>query len=483
MFKFTARKGENISKFIDKKEEFDKISNLNGNINNIIFPKEIKKNIDNFKSILEKYKIKNKIFYVHKCNKSSAIAREMKFNEMNIDVASVNELRDALSTGFTGKEIEATGPKNDEFIILGLQHDIIFNIDSIEEIYTILKYQRIMSKKTKTKILVRLNDFRLKNIVIANKKSRFGENIDNIKEIARVFQENMDDIELYGISFHLDTVNLKEKVIAIENSLSIIHHLDKIGLNPQVLNIGGGFKINYIESKQEWEESIRNLRDSIMSGENNYTWNNNHFGLRIEDGKVKGMLSIYNFYEDVVMGKYLEEILTSELSPKFNGQKVYEAINDLGITLFIEPGKSLLNNVGINFTKVIAVKENGDDKIVVLDMKKTDYSFFDMEMFLDPVLISKNEEEKTKEGVFLVGNLCLEIDMIFKHKVFFDRIPKKDDYIVFINTAGYFMDFNQSNTIMQDTAKKIICVISDGKMNYYSDETYNPYKLGGKNVI
>ncbi len=49
----------------------------------------------------------------------------------------------------------------------------------------------------------------------------------------------------------------------------------------------------------------------------------------------------------------------------------------------------------------------------------------------------------------------MENDIIFKKKIFTDKIPQRE-ISSFCNTAGYFMDFEQSHTIKQKIATVVV---------------------------
>lgn len=476
MIKFTAKKNELINKFIESKEELNNLVDCYSSPCNILFPTIIDENINNFNSVFKKHNIVGKIYYAHKCNKSESLIKRMLLNNINLDVASLNELKSGISNGFSGVNIEATGPKNDDFIILGLRHNITFNIDNLTELKKIVYFTKKINKTTKTNVLLRLNDFNSEETKIVNRKSRFGTSRSKIQVLIDYIKENETLFNLIGISFHLDTVNIKEKVVAIENCIGIFQELYVRGFNPYVIDIGGGFKVNYIETKEEWNNSITNLKESILNSSESLTWNNTSFGLRQEKGVLKGSLNIYNYFEEVVGYKFLEEILSAKLN-KYQGRTIGEILSDNMIELYIEPGKSLLDGVGLNVAKVNYIKHTANDDILVgLDMKKSDLLIGDQEMFVDPILINNSEKEPSNEGVYFIGNLCMENDFIFKHKVFLDCIPKEGDLVIFINTAGYFMDFEQSNTIQQKIAKKIIAIQNGSAFKYFLDENYEPLK-------
>lgn len=476
MFKFTPKLNQETRDIIENKEKLKELANCYGSPLNILFPNVMDKNISNFKETLKEHHLSGKIYYAHKCNKSNSFLKQALENQINVDVASLEELKSALSNGFTGDKIEATGPKNDDFIILGIRHNIIFNIDNLEEIKKINYFKEKIQTKNKIRILLRLNGFKSEETRIINRNSRFGTPKSQVNKLIEYAQENDKNLEIIGISFHLDTVNVKEKILAIENCIEIFEEMFEKGLNPYVLDIGGGFKVNYIESKEEWNESISELKEAILSGNNDLTWNNTSFGLRVEKGVLRGILNIHDYYNEITGNQLLDEILSSRLT-KFQNREIGEILSENMIELYIEPGCSLLDGAGINIAKVNFVKENENgDYLVGLDMKRSDLLIGEQEMFVDPILISDSKEESNGKGVFFIGNLCMENDIIFKRKIFTNKIPQSGDLVVFANTAGYFMDFDQSHTIKQKIATKIVATFKNGKTIFYMDENYEPLK-------
>lgn len=476
--KLTPKVSDEIKEFLDDKNYAFNLVNEYGSPLNIIFPSAIQNNVCEFEEVFKKFKIKGHIYFAHKCNKSSAIVKEMICSNVNIDVASQNELSHALSCGYVGNKIEATGPKNDEFIILGLRHNIIFNVDSIFEINSIIEFHKKMDKKERVKILIRLTGFSSQENKFVNKISRFGTPISQINDIFKVILSNKNILDFVGFSFHLDTVSLKEKAVAIENVIELFSLAYEFELNPHIIDIGGGFKVNYLESEQGWNDAISQLKESVVSLDSNIAWNNSSFGLRTENGVIKGNLNIYNYFDSNVKGKFLSEIFAFK-SSKFQNRSLGEILSENMIEVFIEPGRSLLDNAGINLARITYTKTaNNDDLLVGLDMNRSNLLIGDQEMLVDPILLSSNEEKKEKNtSAFLLGNLCLESDVIFKHKVAFNFEPKKNDLIVFVNTAGYFMDFSESETIMQSVAKKIVLTKIENKFECFLDKTYEPLKI------
>ena len=144
------------------------------------------------------------------------------------------------------------------------------------------------------------------------------------------------------------------------------------------------------------------------------------------------------------------------------------------ITIYVEPGKALLDNLGVTISKVNFVKKIKDDLVVGLDMRRNDLVMVESEVFLDPIVVSESAKLKEKVGVYFVGNLCLEGDLIYKRKIFIDQIPKEGDLVVFINTAGYFMDFNYLDNSKTQVTNKVAAVEKNNSFVFYMDDVYNP---------
>lgn len=160
---FKAKTHKLLDELIENKECLFDMQETYGDLLNVIFVQNIQKNILEFEECFKKHSIKGSIYFAHKVNKSTAIVTEMLKNNINIDIASIDELKHVLGVGFIGNKIEATGPKNTKFITLGLRHDILFNVDNIEELEEIIEVHNKLEKKTKTRVLIRLNNFSSSN--------------------------------------------------------------------------------------------------------------------------------------------------------------------------------------------------------------------------------------------------------------------------------------------------------------------------------
>lgn len=460
MISFTPKLNEETKALLADRELIKNIGNMVGYPYSIILPSAVKENIDCFRQVFKKHNMSYRIYFAHKCNQSSAIVKECLHSGINIDVSSENELKHALQNGFIGNKILATGPKNKEFLWLAILHGVTISIDSLQELESIITLSKQLNKSVD--ILLRINNAE-SNMV--KKNSRFGLEDKDIVSALNILQEN-PNIQLLGLALHFDTVNIKEKVNGIRKIIKLTDKLLSFGFNIRVIDIGGGYKVNYIEDKNEYINSISEIKENILSQKEELAWNNYSYGLRSENNTLKGVFNSYDFYDSEVKEKYLESILSSDI----DGRQVAEIINDFGLELWIEPGRGLLDNAGLNISRVNFTKEVGGKTLVGLEMNKNLMLMGDHEIFVDPIVL--NDEEK--KPVYFIGNLCLENDFLFKRVVNVNN-PRVGDVVVFANTAGYYMDFEESQSIMHDKKVKVAIKKEANGFKYYLDDKYNPF--------
>lgn len=77
-------------------------------------------------------------------------------------------------------------------------------------------------------------------------------------------------------------------------------------------------------------------------------------------------------------------------------------------------------------------------------------------------------------GAYLLGNLCLEADLLSRRAVRLPRRPVPGDLLAFVNTAGYFMDFNADHALHQPVARTVALTHDEGTWHWSLDEQYWP---------
>jgi len=442
---------------------------------NVLFPELVRDNVESFNDLFKKHGLRGRVFFAHKTNSSDSLVRQLAHENASLDVSSLNELRHGLSSGFTGERIEATGPKNREFLTLALQHGIVISIDSIWELKQVLEIREFLKLAKPTRVLVRLSGFHADHSRFLNKGSRFGITIKELEEAFDIIEDADDQLDFMGFSFHLDTVSITERAVAIENCIELYEDALGRGFEPRVLCIGGGFKVNYLESEEEWNEYTSALKESVLGTGKSMTWQGNSFGMFAEKGKLRGNFNSYNYYDGQSGPDFLDEILSHQF-PNLADKTAGALLRDNMIELWIEPGRSLVNQTGITVASVNNLRPSSTgDQLVNLNMKRQDVTFLDQEIFVDPIVINKNPSDSASEshGVYFAGNLCLESDLVYRHKTFLPQLPEPGDLVVFANTSGYFMDFSATNSMMEPIARKVAVRQRDDEFEWVLDEQYS----------
>lgn len=393
---------------------------------NVIFADQFISNINKFKDIFTQYFSRENIFFSCKCNKSFALLKYASEQNCGIEVASNYELNDALK--FT-KKIIASGPaKDNDYLNNSIEHYVLISVDDIEEL------KRIKEINKPVRVLLRISD-------LLGKVSRFGININQIDSCLDIISNSL--IQLEGFSFHINNYSLDDRINAIDE---VIELTESKNLNISFIDIGGGIPTNYCSKDDYYNFLKQNNKEMYFKG---------HF---IND--------YYPYYSEIADEKALDYIF----------KNVYKKLNKKGIEIIIEPGRSLLKNVGVSIYEVQYMKNlfNGENIIVTNgNINCLSEQWFNSDYLIEPKLISKNKNSRNSILASVAGNLCLEQDMITWRKIKFDIIPEKGDLLIYYNTAGYQMDSNESEFHKIPLVKKYVVEKIDNRYVVEEDKKYD----------
>lgn len=383
---------------------------------NVIFADQFINNINNFKDIFTHYFSRENIFFSCKCNKSLALLKYASEQNCGIEVSSNYELNDALK--FT-KKIIASGPAKDEsYLRNSIKNKVIISVDDVEELKQIETFNKPV------RVFLRISD-------LLGKVSRFGINLNQIDFCLDIISNSL--IQLEGFSFHINNYSLDDRIAAINE---VIELAESKKLAISFIDIGGGIPTNYC-SKSDYYNFLKHNNEKMYFKD--------HF---IND--------YYPYYSKIADEKALDYIL----------KNVYKRLNEKNIEIIIEPGRSLLRNVGISIYEVQYMKHlcNGDNIVVTNgNINCLSEQWFNSDYLIEPQLISKNDKKISTVFASIAGNLCLEQDMITWRKIKFDTIPERGDLLIYYNTAGYQMDSNESEFHKIPLVKKyVVKKIGDG---------------------
>jgi diaminopimelate decarboxylase len=483
MSKLPAIISENIKDFISKSELNFELVQKFGSPLNLIFPQEFENNIVKYKQVFDEKGLNGKIWFAYKTTKSHSVLEMVNRQKIGVEVSSIQELQIALSHGISGKNIGVSGPlKNPQFLLLAIQHECTIVIDSIEELDTIAFLCKTFDFSYSTKILVRLSGFEItrkgRNEPCNPQKdnSRFGVNLDSIHQLCQILSQNeiKRAINLIGFSFHIDNHSISDRANAIVLLIDIINFMRSLGhTNCNVINIGGGFSIKYIEP-ENWNAFLDDYTQSIINREP-FMFRDKPFGIEIGNGRRKNRGNFYPYENVLCKDDFLAGIFNC-IPDNFNYAIKDELLRNK-IEIIIEPGKSLMDQTGLTLCAVKGIKETANhDNLLMCDMNISHIfeQLIGSEYAIDPILIShNNDSDIDKEGFYLAGNLCLESDILSWRKIYFDKIPRQGDILTFVNTGGYQMDFIESKMHQMPLARKIAVYYHNDNWQWKLDEDFS----------
>ena len=317
--------------------------------------------------------------YSVKANSNGTILKLLAENGLGADIVSGGELFRALRAGIPGDKIVYSGVgKTEAEIGYALDSGILmFNVESETELYTIDRIAR--GKGVKAPISFRVNpDVDPKThpyISTGLKKNKFGIPHEEARRLYRTAAD-LSNIEIIGIDAHIGSqlTEFSPYEEATKRLTGLITDIRAEGIELKYIDIGGGLGINYEEEYPP--------------------------------------------------------------DPTDWAAKVVPAIEGMGLTLIIEPGRSIVGNSGILLSRVITTKTNGDKTFVVVDAAMNDLarpSLYDSFHGILPIIRGKSN----MRTVDIVGPICESSDFIAKDREI--EMPEEGDLITIMSAGAYGM--------------------------------------------
>ncbi|WP_430781505.1 Y4yA family PLP-dependent enzyme [Actinoplanes sp. G11-F43] len=440
---------------------------------NLVLPDQVVRNVHGFREVYREHHLSGGVYFAHKANRSRALIRGLAAADAGIDVASLGELQSALSAGFRPERIMATGPKSREFLWLAARTGVTVNADSVTELDTLAAIVAAHGLP-RVPVLARLSGFVSAGTNVLTRTSRFGIPEAGLDDLWETLTAHRDHLEFLGVAYHLDTVALPEKAVALDGCLSAMDQAHAHGFQPRVIDIGGGFGVSYLADGSEWEAWTTELTAAVLGRRPPITWHGHGYGLRNEGGTVRGSLSVYPAHRAVSGPGYLGRLLATGSARHHRplGALVLDSLYDL----HTEPGRALLDQCGAVLLRIEEVRDDGNGETFVrVAGNGTDVGLEPHGVLMDPLLVPRGAPGPPEPaGVYLTGNLCLESDLITRRKVWLAHRPRPGDLLVFANTGGYLMDFGAGGALMQPTARTVAAFRSGETWQWCLDEQYWP---------
>jgi diaminopimelate decarboxylase len=325
-----------------------------------------------------------------------------------------------------------------------------------------------------------LSAFRSERLSFASSDGTFGIPVSEVPSLLQLLLSSSEELDFLGFSYHLNSDSIELRTVALESALGLTFEARHIGLHPRIINIGGGFLITYADNRNEWDRFELSLKQSLVSSNNLFTWNRSGLGFYPESGRIKGAPRFMNHAPMLTGADQLCSLLKQSL-PGFGGISAGQLLSESTLELWIEPGRALLDQVGITLARVmVSRRSEKGEPLLVLQMNRSNLNALELTLLTDPILIPNCERPQvTDSGYFLSGNLCVANELISPRKVYFRQEPRPGDLIAFINTAPYMMDFAESLTLHQPVARKIAIRRHKERFCWYLDDEYLPQVAQG----
>lgn len=371
-----------------------------------------------FKSTIEKDYGNGKVAYASKAFSTAAMYKIISQENACIDIVSGGELFTALSAGFDIKNAYFHGNNKLhselEFAISnGIGTIVVDNYDEIDMVDTLANEKGIVQNvliRTNPGVEAHTHTF----IQTATVDSKFGFNIgsgDATQAIKKILKKK--NLSFKGIHYHIGSQIFDTNAfrLAINVGTDYIASLNELGIEVDVLNIGGGFGVHYVE------------------------------------GDPKYSIEEYCNYLKVIIEALNQNIETKKIKKP---------------TLVIEPGRSIVAESGITLYTVGTTKEvSGIIKYVYIDGGMGDNIRPALYQAEYEAILANRADEKPTETVSIAGKYCESSDIIIKGI----RLPeaKRGDILAVFSTGAY--NYSMASNYNRNPIPAVV-MVEDGKSAY-----------------
>jgi diaminopimelate decarboxylase len=411
----------------------------------VIFPEPFDTAVTSFRAVLASVGLPGQIYYAKKANKAALWPRRCAETGVGVDVASLGELRGAFAEGVRGERIVVTGPaKSAELLRLAVLHGCLLTVDALDELTRLIE---LAGRYGVARLLLR--------VAPPHGSSRFGLTPEELRTgLTRC--EAATSVRLEGFSFHLSGYAPEPRAAMAATLLNWVEQGRALGLPSESVDIGGGFAVDYVDGA-DWQEFAPTLRAENFHGERQFP-------------------DYYPYHSAVAGAAMLLAVL--DTVPPGGSRPLAALLRAAGVTLLCEPGRALLDQAGLTVLRVQGIKERGYG-IVTVDGTSLSLSeqWFNSEFLPDPVLLPSgagpaldpSSESGPTFSACVAGVSCLESDLLSWRKIPFPQRPQIGDLLVYLNTAGYQMDSNESEFHRLPLPPKVVVDWVEGTVNWRWD--------------
>ena len=190
------------------------------------------------------------VHYALKANANPRLLEVIQQAGLGADCVSGGEVQRAIEAGFPANKVVYAGVgKSDGEILLALRHEIFcFNVESIPELQVI---NELAGRERKlARVCLRINPdveaHTHTHIVTGLAENKFGIALKDMMQVVEMANE-LPNVSFEGLHFHIGSqiTNMQDYVALCQRVNEIQYQLNKHGIYPSVINVGGGLGIDY----------------------------------------------------------------------------------------------------------------------------------------------------------------------------------------------------------------------------------------------
>ena len=202
-----------------------------------------------------------------------SILKTLKNSGCGFDIVSGGELHRALLAGADPKKIIFSGVgKSKDEMVAGIENNILsFNIESDQELSRLSMVAAEMKKIAPVAIRFNPNvDAGVHEFTKTGRKSdKFGVSIEAAKDLVKKCSQ-ISSINLVGLTCHIGSqiMELKGFEDAAKQALELLFELDKLKINLDFIDMGGGLGVNYVGEETIQPFELIESYEKIFAGRN-----------------------------------------------------------------------------------------------------------------------------------------------------------------------------------------------------------------------
>lgn len=402
----------------------------------VVMPQVFRQNVEDLRRAFADSGAQGRILFAKKANKAAVFAQTCADLGIGIDVASLAELSHALAGGVGGRNIGVSGPeKSEQLLTVALRHDCLIAVDSVTELSRLTTLAEHL--RCRARILLRCQ-------IDSQPDSRFGLPPHDLDHAVGFCAGHTEHVELRGFSFHLNGYSIRERAEAADRMIDHCVDAQSRGMKScATVNIGGGLPVRYV-APTAWNDFLA-------------TDSRDHYHARkVFDG-------FYPYGTDTAGDHALRQILSHRVDQA--GPTLAARAGAHNIEFIIEPGRALLSQAGFTVFTVQATKPSRTGDYAIITVAGSSFSlseqWFNSEYLPDPLLLPTDRSAGAGQLACVGGATCLESDMVSWRKIALPRPASASDFLVYLNTAGYQMDSNESPFHDAEIPLKVAVEIDD----------------------